>query len=205
MWQTEAWAELGKTINQFDHQRALFPKRFYERVEQLDHNKTHDFCFIGAFKIDVETASRRKWLEEFIRANFTASSYLQFTDSSTKKTHVSLGAFDHTHERNGFVPKEVPVKQRNFFDEHYYQIMCHSKFTLCPAGDRLWSMRFYEALMCKSVPVLERRWHHRSIREAIRGYKYYTKGQALEFRNDWIEENYRLFLKHHTLRSQCRR
>ena len=199
MWQADAWSELGVTITDYDTQKAIFPKRFYEAVQRLDHTKIYDFCFIGAFRVDSKTEARRVWLTPFIKERFSVNSYLQFTDKKTKTNYVPLGPFDRTLEREGFVPKEVPLEQRNIFDQPYYEVMCQSRFALCPAGDRLWSMRFYEALMCKSIPILERRWHHRSLREALRGYKVYTPRDELEYRPDWVEHNYELFLKHHTL------
>ena len=205
MWQTEAWSELGVRITEHDPQRALFPKRFYEAVERLDHAKIYDFCFIGAFRVDSKTAARRVWLPDFVKGHFSKDSYLQFTDKVTKANYVPLGPFDRTLEREGFVPKEVPVEQRNVFDQHYYQIMCQSRFALCPAGDLRWSMRFYEALMCKAIPILESRWHHRSIREALRPYRVYTPRDEFVYRPDWAEHNYRLFLRHHTLAKIARR
>lgn len=205
MWQDEAWSELGLKITAYDHQKALFPKRFYEAVQAFDHAKIHDFCFIGALRIDPKTEARRMWLDGFIKKHFSENSYLQFTDRNTKAHYVPLGAFDYTLARQGFVPKEVPVDQRNMFDQHYYEVMCRTQFALCPAGDVLWSMRFYEALMCKAIPVLESRWHHRSIREALRNYKIYTPRDKFVYRPRWVEHNYRLFLKHHTLSAVARR
>jgi hypothetical protein len=201
MWQVEAYQEIGRKITTFDHQKAIFPRRFYRTVETFDRTKLYDLCFIGAYKVDPETAERRAWLIDFIRARFSAKSYLQFTDKATKRDYVPMGPFDFTLRREGFVPKEVPLEQRNYFDEHYYRVMCQSQFTLCPAGDEPWSMRFYEALMCRSIPILQSRTHHRSLREALRGYKYYTSSEELLYRPEWVERNYRMFLRHHTLGS----
>jgi hypothetical protein len=198
-WQAEAYRELGIEIETFDHQKAIFPQRFYIAIQALDHTKIFDYCFIGACRPDALTAARRAWLIEFVKARFSPKSYLQFTDKETKTGYTPLGEFDFTLRRSGFVPKEVPLEQRNFFDEHYYRVMCQSQFTLCPAGDRRWSMRFYEAIMCKSIPILRSRIHHRSIREALRGYKVYTPAEKLLYRSDWVEHNYNIFLQHHTL------
>lgn len=199
-WQLEAWRELGITIDEYNYKLAVFPKSFYGRVSTFDsEKKIYDFCFIGAFRVDAETEARRIWLIEFIKKNFTNKSYLQFTDKNTKANYRTLGVFDHTLERQGFVPKEVAREHRNVFDEYYYRVMCQSEFTLCPAGDRRWSMRFYEALMCKTIPILESRWHHRSIAEAFRRYRFYLPRSRFVFRKDWAEENYELFLRHHTL------
>jgi len=168
-------------------------------IQSFDHTKVFDFCFVGAYRVDAATAARRAWLIDFAKAKFSEKSYLQFTDKGTRKDYVPLGNFDFTLRRTGFVPKEVPIEQRNFFDEHYYRVMCQSQFALCPAGDRRWSMRLYEAIMCKTIPVLQSRTHYRSIREALRGYKVYTSTEKLIFRPEWIDHNYNLFLTHHTL------
>ena len=42
---------------------------------------------------------------------------------------------------------------------YYFETMCKSKYCLCPAGDAPWSFRFYEVLMCKSIPIVAS-WHH---------------------------------------------
>jgi len=198
-WQADAYKEIGVEIKTFDHQQALFPRRFYVPIQGFDHTKTFDFCFIGSYKVDPVTAARRAWLIDFITEKFSQKSYLQFTDKETKRNYVPMGTFDFTLLRTGFVPKEVPLEQRNVFDEHYYRVMCQSQFTLCPRGDVRWSMRFYEALMCKSIPILQSRTHHRSVREALRGYKFYLSSQELIYKPEWVEHNYNIFLKHHTL------
>lgn len=40
-------------------------------------------------------------------------------------------------------------------DIDYFKSMCSSKFTLTPTGDCPWSYRFFEAIMCYSIPILE--------------------------------------------------
>jgi len=77
-----------------------------------------------------------------------------------------LGVFDKSLERLGFNPKHQPdnnsrtaqyrVVQENKF---YFETMCRSKFVLCPAGDAPWAFRWYEILMCKSLPIVLS-WHH---------------------------------------------
>ena len=200
-WQQEAYREIGLELSfeDLDHEAAIFPRSFYEPVRRMDQTKIYDICFIGAYKVNARTARRRHWLIDYAKRNFTERSYLQFTDSKTKEDYVPLGPFDFTLSRTGFVPRELPIKERNVFDTHYYEVLCHSQFALCPGGDSRWSMRFYEALMCKSIPVLPSRTHHRSIREVLRGYKTYNPGDDLVYRQDWVDHNYALFQKHHTL------
>ncbi len=94
----------------------------------------------------------------------------------------------------------MPPSQRNRFDEHYFRIMCASKFTLCPGGDQNWSMRFYEALMCKSIPILFDRAPFRTRHEAMLPYRYFLAHENIEYIEEWAEHNHALFMKHHTLR-----
>ena len=84
--------------------------------------------------------------------------FFLFINKKTKLDWVPLGKFDHTLEKNGFVPKEVLPKEIHkisYFDRDYYEKLCQSKFVLTPAGDAPWSMRFYEALMTKAVPIVK--------------------------------------------------
>src|SRR5262249_50584342 len=119
---------------------------------------------------------------------------------NTKQMHKEMGEFDHTFKRNGFVPKEVELSKRNYFDDNYYKVMCQAEFTLCPAGDVNWSMRFYESLMCKSIPILLDNHAFRTASEAQHGYKvFYACDDHFKFSIAWAEHNYKLFLKHHTL------
>jgi len=45
--------------------------------------------------------------------------------------------------------------QKYQIDKEYYDILCKSKFTLTPTGDCPWSYRFFEAILCFSIPILE--------------------------------------------------
>ena len=201
MWYLEAFSELGitKSPDEIDKRFAIYPRRFYRAVEEIGWRKSRDYCFIGAFRIDPKTAVRRAWIIPFIQLNFGERSYLQFTDRATKRGYHTLGDFDHTLRVEGFVPKEVPFSERNWFDEHYFRIMCASQFALCPGGDESWSMRFYEALMCKAIPILPDRITFRNEYEARLPYKYFLADEVIEYRHDWAEQNYELFKQYHTL------
>lgn len=208
MWYREAHREknffkylFSRVIHQpVNQDYAIYPKRFYQTVHKLDHQKLIDYCFIGGFRTDSRTEKNRKWILDFIQTNFSESSYLQFTDKGTKSSHKRMGVFDHTFVREGFVPKEHPKRKRNYFDAHYFQKLANSKFTLCPAGDDLWSMRFYEALMCKSIPIVNTPEEtYRSNAESELDYRYYLSTDQHIFREDWAAHNYEIFLRYHTL------
>jgi len=206
MWLIEALIEQGVTSAKaqklclsYDRSFAIYPKRFYEEAERLRKRKTIKYCFIGTLMVDSETQRNREWIIEFAKKKMDMDSYLQITDTVARNSHKPLGKFDHTLTRHGLVPKELPLDQRNQFDTHYFKTMTASKFCLCPAGDAHWSMRFYEALMCKCIPIVKDKIDtYRSKEEAQLAYKFYTNNEEHIYRDDWADENYKLFLERHT-------
>ncbi len=128
MWYCESRDEKNLIFRAFSHLKdrlrggyykefALYPRRFYKRIEQFDFEKTIDYCFIGGYKTDRKTQLNRQWIIGFIESKFTDSSYLQFTDKNTKENYKVMGNFDFTLKKKGFVPKENPIKQRIFLME----------------------------------------------------------------------------------------
>lgn len=185
---------------------AIFSKKYYNEIDSLDNNKIYDFCFIGSIKSCYE---RRKWVIDFVKKYFTSKSIYINTDNDCEL----LGIFDYSNKDLGYCPKEQDNNQsrkvqyriikENLF---YFQTMKQSKFVLCPAGDEPWSFRFYEVLICKSIPIVESKHHtYRTKEEATINYKYivaYNIEKKIlndnEFINN-INENTLLFEKYHIL------
>ena len=120
-----------------------------------------------------------------------------------------LGTYDYTNIIKGYCPKLMHNNQSKTVqyrivkeNKEYFEKMCQSKFTLCPEGDASWSFRFYEVLMCKSLPVVES-WHHtyRTIEESKINYKYLLYQNIVnEIKyQDYINENIRIFEKYHLI------
>jgi hypothetical protein len=188
-------------------QIALFSKKYYNEINELDHNKIYDFCFIGSISSNF---SRREWVIEFAKKYFTSNSIFINTDNDSNWN--LLGSYDYTNIILGFCPKNVPDSQSKKVqyrvvkeNMNYFEKMCQSKFILCPAGDAPWSFRFYEILMCKSIPIVES-WHHtyRTKEEALIKYRYilYTNienNENNELYNDYINENIKIFEKYHMI------
>jgi hypothetical protein len=106
----------------------------------------------------------------------------------------------------GYCPKSMPDNQSKKVQYRivkenieYFEKMCQSKFVLCPAGDAPWSFRFYEVLMCKSIPIVESCHHtYRTKEEATINYKYVLQ-ESFENAICDTNENTRLFEKYHLL------
>lgn len=154
---------------------AIFSNKYYNEINELNNNKIYDFCFIGSI---MPNYKNRKWIIDFAKKYFTSNSI--FINTDNKKNWELLGNYDYSNKSLGFCPlnhinsqskkAQYRIVQENLF---YFQSMCQSKFVLCPAGDAPWSFRFYETLMCKSIPIVQS-WHHtyRTIEESKINYEY---------------------------------
>jgi len=199
---------------------AIFSKKYYNDINKINYlhkdNKKYDFCFIGSIKSSPDC---RKWVIDFAKKYFTSNSI--FVNTDTDPNWSPLGNFDISHLKLGFAPKEQQGNQskkvqyrvvnENLF---YFETMCQSKFVLCPAGDAPWSFRFYEVLMCKSIPIVET-WHHtyRTKEESEIPYKYIIYNKNDDSKNDdsinnidkdipyddYLNENTKIFEKYHML------
>jgi len=81
----------------------------------------------------------------------------------------------------------------------YFQIMRQSKFTLCPRGDAPWAFRFYEILMCETIPIVNSIHDtYRNFEESLLDYKYLLQDNK-EFIYDetLIEHNTKIFRENH--------
>ena len=202
MWYNKALIEKNKNTNEYNTDYAIFPRKMYKKLIRNNEEKIYDYCFMGGLNTDSKTIKNRAWIIEFIKENFTSNSFLNFTDKKTIKNHTTLGEYDKTGLITGFIPKEHPVEERNFNDSDYYNILCKSKFCLCPAGDSIYSMRFYEAIMCKCIPIVYTPLEtFRSKAESKIDYSYYLTTDKHEYSINNVKHNLGLFIKYHTLKN----
>lgn len=52
------------------------------------------------------------------------------------------------------------------WDEPYYDFLANCTMTLCPDGEEIWTYRFFEAMLCGSIPVVQ------SDSPIYRGFRY---------------------------------
>lgn len=184
---------------------AIFSQKYYNELQSFDHTRKHDFCFIGSIN---SNAPARQWVIEFAKKHFTKDSVFVNTDNNPN--WEKLGEFDLSDKNLGHCPKaacgpervtQYRIPSENLF---YFQTMCQSKYVLCPAGDAPWSFRFYEILMCHSIPMVET-WHHtyRTAEEAEFKYQYVLNSDVEKLDSmpydDMLEKNIQLFRQHHLL------
>lgn len=188
---------------------AKFSKKYYNQICELNHNKIYDFCFIGSINSNYE---KRKWVIDFAKKYFTDNSIFINTDNNPN--WILLGSFDYSNKNLGYCPKNMPNNQSKQVQYRvvkenieYFEKMCKSKYVLCPAGDSEWSFRFYEVLMCKSIPIVET-WHHtyRTKEEAKINHKYVLYENIENIENDinynnYVNENTIIFENHYLIQT----
>jgi len=208
----DALAEVGKETNSASPVPPLakFARRYYQSIVNLNPTgeKIYDFCFIGSTIINK---AERQWVMEFAKEHFTADSVFINTDQG----HQSLGPFDKTNDpmfkgwynpRRNYDNQSRNVQYRVVSEnEMYFRTMSQSKYILCPAGDGPWSFRFYETLLCGSIPVVKS-WHHtyRSAEESKIGFKHFLitddmLSVDLQDYKDLVSVNTELFKEYHLI------
>jgi len=202
----EAYIEKNLNHNNIDWcpPIAIFSQKYYNEINALNHNKIYDFCFIGSINSNRRA---RQWVIEFAKKYFTSNS--MFINSDNDPKWVSLGDYDYTNKIIGYCPKNEKNNQSKMVQYRivkenidYFEKMCQSKYVLCPCGDAPWSFRFYETLMCKSIPIVES-WHHtyRTVEESNINYNYVLYQNIKDDipYDNYISENMKIFEKYHLL------
>lgn len=77
------------------------------------------------------------------------------------------------------------------FDTNYYQTMCRSRFTLTPTDEYNWSYRFFEAILCLSIPVVEKNSPDKYHQE----YHCVVDGDEHTYNADHARANYEKFIQ----------
>jgi glycosyltransferase involved in cell wall biosynthesis len=86
---------------------------------------------------------------------------------------------------------------RKAWDQEYYDVMKNSRFVLCPDGDFVWTYRFFEAVMCGAIPIIQ---NNCDLYDGFFFYDMETPLEKLAYRPDKARENLELFLDRYTLK-----
>ena len=107
--------------------------------------------------------------------------------------------------QNATTPAFLDVITSRFvkFDPSYFDTLCASEMALAPAGDGPWSRRFFEAVLCCAIPIVQRPEHSgRTDDERQLGYHFYVydpTSSDYRYREDWANANLQLLLRTATL------
>ena len=166
----------------------------------------------------------RLWLLPFVRTWFSDTSLLVDTSVRDAAGYERLGPYDASVEADGSIAGFRPMNEKfsnrvnvanvtrhtcrkATCDPTYYEKLARSRFTLAPAGDMPWSLRFFEAIMAGSIPILTNQRHAgRNHDERALGYKYLLVSEyvarrkrfpgAAPYCEAWAAHNLAIFLEH---------
>jgi hypothetical protein len=102
-----------------------------------------------------------------------------FARKVARKAGISISDYVGTENVKIYMSDQGRVFPRKSWNKAYYDLLLDSKFVLCPSGDFkkngiTWTYRFFEAVMCGAVPVIEEPC------EAYAGYRYRLMSAPLE-------------------------
>jgi hypothetical protein len=155
--------------------------------------RQHKFGFTGLI-----TEQRKEVLSEWLKhfRKFGAlSSILLWTwlGISRKLTRISVDGHSHLALDASRRGREFPTK---CWDVEYYQLMGNCEFILCPNGDFVWTYRFFEAILCGAIPVVQESC------PAYHGFKFLVMSPdniSAEWSKDVAQHNYELCIDRVTL------
>lgn len=91
--------------------------------------------------------------------------------------------------------RTFPIKS---FDEDYFISLSKYKFSFCPDGDFTWSYRFFESIMCGSIPIIE---NNCLLFEDFYYYKLSDDLNNITYNDEWCIHNLKVLKDKFTLKS----
>ena len=179
----------------------IFPKGISAKCRAFwEPRRPHRFTFAGLLNADRMTALSRwvkfntgsdlpylelketlRWLPCRIRNLFPAR---------PKCLEWKAGEFQLKSSDRG---RKFPGKT---WDEQYYKFLGESQFVLCPKGDCVWSYRFFEAILCGAIPIIEENC------PAFEGFQFKSfsdPAETLHWSEEIAEANYKLCVERLTV------
>jgi hypothetical protein len=95
-----------------------------------------------------------------------------FVGLFTEKRKSFLSQFPTAYIENSKRGRNTQTKE---YDIEYFNIMSNYKFVLCPNGDFIWTYRFFEAILCGSIPIIEEDC------KLYDGFKFLKKGELHKY------------------------
>lgn len=139
----------------------IFPHGIVKYCKTIWNDKREVRCsFTGLI-----TTKRKSILDSYIKKNYPNLEFnLAITNSFYAKLRMRLMRLLKIKEKSKQTRfndiliwssnrgRKFPIKA---WDEEYYKVLSNSEFVLCPNGDFIWTYRFYEAILCGAIPIIE--------------------------------------------------
>ncbi|WP_029037664.1 exostosin domain-containing protein [Salinimicrobium xinjiangense] len=181
-------------------QTLIFPRSITDYCKSLwKAERTDKFVFSGWM-----SRKRKKELEHWIREKWgiqrSIHSHKEYLPKIKNHFRLLFGLPEIQIIFNNELKILPSGKGRKFpdkaWDEEYYQNLANSKFVLCPCGNSVWTYRFFEAILCGAIPVVEKTC------EAYNGFTYFAFDDPIEelkWDQKIADENFKLCLERITV------
>ncbi|WP_417608086.1 exostosin domain-containing protein [Owenweeksia hongkongensis] len=117
-----------------------------------------------------------------------------------KKIFLMLDKDDSTYKKVGDLVIWSSTRGRKYpekaWDDNYFRFMANSQFVLCPSGNSIWSYRFFEAILCGAIPIIEESCPEY---EGFRYYKMSDDARKFKWSQENAEYNYKVCLDRITI------
>ena len=171
----------------------IFPHAITDYCRSLwaDRRK-YRFSFLGLI-----TSKRKVLLENWIEDKLDKKIHCSDLFSKLKRKIFSRIGLDTTRKRQiGDLLLWESDRGRRFpikgWDDEYFRILANSEFILCPSGDYIWSYRFFEAVLCGAIPIVE---EDCSAYSGFRFFSFQDDVDKLKWSMDDAEYNYRVCIE----------
>lgn len=146
----------------------LFPMEMVNRCEDLwQQKRVIDYLFVGKMERQ-RGAELAKWKE-------------QLKDADSLKILI-----EDSHKG-----RKLPYSA---WDARYFTLMGKTRFVLCPDGAFRWTYRFFEAILCGAIPVIQR------YTDCYEGFHFhYMNDTELEYNHEQARANHKLAIERLTL------
>lgn len=149
----------------------LFPNSLFRKCRNLWNKKRSSSIFFSGL-VDEK---RRNVINKF-------------KDIAPKNISIEIKS-----SNNGRVfPKKI-------WDPDYYNVLSSREFALVPNGDFVWTYRFFEAVLCGAIPIIEEECKH------YQGFYYYSmngNNAEIVWKQSIVEHNYQMARKILTISRQ---
>ncbi len=155
--------------------RACFVGRLHqERRYVLRQWLSRQFSDVEKTFPNQEAVDRRVWIRDRVKTYARRVlrgplrpllKYVKVPPTERRMTHRNI--VFATSDRGWCHPTKA-------WDASYFRLLADSKYVLCPDGKFVWTYRFFEAMLCGAIPIIQNRC------PLYDGFFYYTMDDPLE-------------------------
>ena len=161
-------------------------------IKSIKEDHLNGCNYINNIKIPITFPNYiKKYIDECSKDK-NLKYFYKGTIGNTKRWILNYNNYPNSIVKKSFKGR---TKEKYTIDKEYYKDMSRSYFTLCPTnwGNKKisWTYRFFEAIMCLSIPILE----NNSNDIYMKDYFFFFDKDEHIYDKDKAIENYNKFIK----------